>query len=225
MVCRRICACASRHERNIIGMQNVTQNTRTKTFTDRMRVLFKGILDPIGAFLNRLGITPNMMTMLGLLGNMVGAWYLAHGNMLLGGVFVLICTPFDALDGTMARLRGEANEFGAFVDSVTDRYSELFILGGLLYYFVTQGDQISTVVVYAAAAGSVLVSYVKARADSLKFDANVGILTRMERYLVIAPLLLFNQPVIAVWIVAILANITALQRIWKVRQQTRKLAK
>lgn len=202
-------------------MQNATPKSRTKTFTDFMRALFKGILDPIGSFLNQIGITPNMMTFLGLLGNVIGAWFLAHGNMLLGGIFVLICTPFDALDGTMARLRGEANEFGAFVDSVTDRYSELFILGGLLFYFSGQNDRVSTIVVYAAAAGSVLVSYVKARADSLKFDANVGILTRMERYLVIAPLLLFNQPVLAVWIVAILANITALQRFWKVRQQAR----
>ena len=205
-------------------MANVTQKSRTKTFTDYMRGWFKGVLDPIGAFFNRIGVTPNMMTALGLLGNIVGAYFLSQGNMLLGGVFVLICTPFDALDGTMARLRGEANEFGAFVDSVTDRYSELFILGGLLYYFTTHNDQVSTVVVYAAAAGSVLVSYIKARADSLKFDANVGILTRMERYLVIAPLLLLNLPILAVWIVAILANITALQRFWKVRQQSRKQA-
>jgi len=196
-----------------------TVKRKTKTFTDYMRVWFKGVTDPIGAFLNKLGITPNTMTMLGLLGNVVGAYFLARGEMFLGGLFVLICTPFDALDGTMARLRGEANEFGAFVDSVTDRYSELFILGGLLYYFAGQGDSVSTIAVYAAAAGSVLVSYVKARADSLKFDANTGILTRMERYLVLAPLLLFNQPVVAVWIVAILANITALQRIFKVRWQ------
>jgi CDP-diacylglycerol--glycerol-3-phosphate 3-phosphatidyltransferase len=212
------------HERKLIGMQKVTQKSRTKTFTDYMRVWFKDILDPIGAFFNRIGVTPNMMTMLGLVGNMIGAWFLSQGNMFMGGVFVLICTPFDALDGTMARLRGEANEFGAFVDSVTDRYSELFILGGLLYHFTTNNDHVSTIVVYAAAAGSVLVSYVKARADSLKFDANVGILTRMERYLVIAPLLLIGQPVIAVWIVAVLANITALQRFWKVRQQSRKQA-
>ncbi len=203
-------------------MDNVTQKTKTRTFTDQMRVWFKGILDPIGAFFNRIGITPNMMTMLGLLGNVVGAWFLSQGNMLLGGVFVLICTPFDALDGTMARLRGEANEFGAFVDSVTDRYSELFILGGLLYHFLQTNDHLSAVVVYAAAAGSILVSYVKARADSLKFDANTGILTRMERYLVIAPLLVLNQPVLAVWIVAILANVTALQRIYRVRQQAHK---
>ena len=205
-------------------MENSKQKSRTKTFTDYMRGWFKGVLDPIGAFLNRIGITPNMMTMLGLLGNIIGAWFLSQGDMLLGGIFVLICTPFDALDGTMARLRGEANEFGAFVDSVTDRYSELFILGGLLYYFATHNDPISCIVVYTAAAGSVLVSYIKARADSLKFDANVGILTRMERYLVIAPLLLFNQPVIAVWIVAVLANITALQRFWRVRQQARTKA-
>jgi len=212
----------SNQERIFIGMDKVVEKSRTKTFTDYMRVWFKGILDPMGAFFNRIGVTPNMMTMLGLLGNIVGAWFLAKGDMFLGGVFVLICTPFDALDGTMARLRGEANEFGAFVDSVTDRYSELFILGGLIYYFTTTNDHVSTLVAYAAAAGSVLVSYIKARADSLKFDANVGILTRMERYLVIAPLLLFNLPVYAVWIVAILANITALQRFWKVRQQARK---
>ena len=202
-------------------MENTEPKSRTKTFTDYMRGWFKGVLDPIGAFLNRIGITPNMMTFIGLLGNIVGAWFLSQGNMLMGGIFVLICTPFDALDGTMARLRGEANEFGAFVDSVTDRYSELFILGGLLYYFTSLHDYTSCMVVYTAAAGSVLVSYIKARADSLKFDANVGILTRMERYLVIAPLLLLNQPIIAVWIVAVLANITALQRFWKVRQQAR----
>jgi CDP-diacylglycerol---glycerol-3-phosphate 3-phosphatidyltransferase len=203
-------------------MEKTVQKSRTKTFTDYMRGWFKGIVDPLGAFFNRIGVTPNMMTMLGLAGNIVGAWFLSQGNMFLGGVFVLVCTPFDALDGTMARLRGEANEFGAFVDSVTDRYSELFILGGLLYYFTTHNDHVSTIAVYMAAAGSVLVSYVKARADSLKFDANVGILTRMERYLVIAPLLLFNLPAVAAWIVAVLANITALQRIWRVRQQARK---
>ncbi len=197
-------------------MQPVKQ--KTKTFTDFMRVTFKGLLDFLGGFLNRLGITPNMMTMLGLVGNIIGAWFLARGEMLTGGLFILICTPFDALDGTMARLRGEVSEFGAFVDAVSDRYSELFILGGLLYYFSQQGDWVTVTATYAAAAGSVLVSYVKARADSLKLDANTGILTRMERYLVLAPLLLFNQPQIAIWILAVLANFTALQRIWKVRQ-------
>ena len=200
-------------------MESSMEKKKPRTFTEQMRIRFKGVLDPVGSFLNRLGITPNAMTIAGLVGNAVGAFFLARGQFVLGGLFILICGPFDALDGTMARLRGEANEFGAFVDSVTDRYSELFILGGLLVYFVNHGDWLSTIVVYIAAAGSVLVSYVKARAESLKFDANTGILTRVERYLVIAPLVLLGFPVIAVWIVAILANITAMQRIWKVRQQ------
>ncbi|MGC1378586.1 MAG: CDP-alcohol phosphatidyltransferase family protein [Anaerolineales bacterium] len=196
-----------------------TVQKKPVTFTEQMRVRLKGVLDPIGAFFNRLGISPNTMTMLGLLGNVVGAVFLARGEMLIGGLFILICTPFDALDGTMARLRGEASDFGAFVDSVTDRYSELVVLGGLLLYFTLKGDALTTIGIYIAAAGSVLVSYVKARADSLKFDANVGILTRVERYIVIAPLLVLGQPVLAIWIVAVFANVTALQRIWKVRQQ------
>lgn len=204
-------------------METNTEVIKKKTFTDKMRLLFKGVTEPIAEFLNRIGVTPNMMTMIGLLGNMAGAWFLSQGQMVMGGVFILICTPFDALDGTMARLRGEVTEFGAFVDSVSDRYSELFILGGLLYYYTIHNDEITTILVYIAAAGSIMVSYVKARAESLKLNANTGILTRMERYLVITPLLLLNQPIIAVWILAILTNITALQRIFKVkREATRK---
>jgi len=194
---------------------------KTKTFTQFLRVTFKGILDPLGGFFNRLGIMPNTMTLLGLLLNVVAAYLLSQGQMLAGGLLVLIGGPFDGLDGTMGRLRGEASDFGAFVDSVTDRYSELFILGGLTYFYAMQGDKTLVMVCYVAAAGSVLVSYAKARADSLKFDANTGILTRVERYLVIAPLLVFNLAWLAVWTIAIFANVTALQRIWRVRKQAK----
>jgi len=194
---------------------------KTKTFTQFLRVTFKGVLDPIGAFLNRLGITPNAMTLLGLALNAWAAYLLAQGQMLSGGLLVLLGGPFDALDGTMARLRGEASDFGAFVDSVTDRYSELVILGGLTYFYSAQSDHTMVMACYLAAAGSVLVSYAKARADSLNFDANTGILTRVERYLVLAPLLIFNLPAAAIWIIAVLANITALQRILRVRRQAK----
>ena len=111
-----------------------------KTFTDYLRLWFKWVLDPLGRFFNSLGLTPNMMTLLGMIGNSVGAYYLARGEMMIGGIFVLLMTPIDALDGTMARLRGESGDFGAFVDSVSDRYSELIIYGGLLYYFLTLGE-------------------------------------------------------------------------------------
>jgi CDP-diacylglycerol--glycerol-3-phosphate 3-phosphatidyltransferase len=128
-------------------------------------------------------------------------------------------TPVDALDGTMARLRGESSDFGAFVDSVTDRYSELIIYGGLMYYYLSMGDPLGGLLVFGAAAGSVLVSYVKARAEGLGYEAKVGLLTRVERYLVLAPALVFNQVLIGLAIIAVLANITALQRIWHVRSQ------
>jgi CDP-diacylglycerol--glycerol-3-phosphate 3-phosphatidyltransferase len=127
-------------------------------------------------------------------------------------------TPIDALDGTMARLRGEASDFGAFVDSVSDRYSELIIYGGLLYHFLTEGNPLGGMLVFGAAAGSVLVSYVKARAEGLGYQAKVGLLTRVERYLVLAPSLVFNQLYIGLGILAVFANITALQRIWYVRK-------
>jgi CDP-diacylglycerol--glycerol-3-phosphate 3-phosphatidyltransferase len=190
-----------------------------KTLTDYLRLWFKWFLDPLGGFFNRLGITPNMMTMLGLIGNTVGAYYLARGEMLTGGLFVLLMTPVDALDGTMARLRGESSDFGAFVDSVSDRYSELIIYGGLLYHFLNQGELLGGMLVFGAAAGSVLVSYVKARAEGLGYDAKVGLLTRVERYLVLAPSLVFNQVFIGLTIIAVFANITAIQRIWHVRSQ------
>jgi CDP-diacylglycerol--glycerol-3-phosphate 3-phosphatidyltransferase len=104
---------------------------------------------------------------------------------------------------------------------VTDRYSELVIFAGLLVHFLLQGNVLGAGLVYFAAAGSVLVSYVKSRAEGLGFDCKVGILTRAERYLVLAPLLVINQPVLALWIIAILANFTALQRILHVRSQVR----
>jgi CDP-diacylglycerol--glycerol-3-phosphate 3-phosphatidyltransferase len=189
------------------------------TFTDRMRTWFKWIVDPLGRFFLNIGMTPNMMTTLGLLGNFLGAFFLSQGKLMLGGWLVLTMTPIDALDGTMARLRGDPSDFGAFVDSVSDRYAELAILGGLLYFYANQGDVLGSTLAFAAASGSVLVSYVKARAESLQYEAKVGLLTRVERYLVLAPLLVLNKPILALWILAILGNFTALQRIWFVRKQ------
>ncbi len=162
---------------------------------------------------------PNTMTILGLVGNTAGAYFLSQGRMMIGGLFILAMGPIDALDGSMARLRGEPTKFGAFVDSVTDRYSELVIFLGLILFYLQKGDWVSAAGVYGAAAGSVLVSYIRARGQSLGYDTKIGLLTRLERFLVLVPALILNYPMIGVWIIAVLANLTALQRILDVRRQ------
>lgn len=198
---------------------------RVATFTDWMRLRLKGVVEPAAEFFIRLGVTPNMMTLLGLGLNAAGAVLVAGGAMTAGGLLILIGGPFDGLDGAMARRLGQPTRFGAFVDSVTDRWSEMLIFMGLLYFYVSSAHPqalLYGMLVFLATMGSVMVSYTKARAETLGFDCNVGVLTRMERYLVMAPALVLNLPWLALWVVAILANVTALQRLWHVRQQARR---
>ena len=198
-----------------------TAQPANPTLTEMLRERYKKQAESVAAFVNRLGIAPNTITPTGLIGTLIGAMFLSQGNFIVGGVIVLFMGPLDALDGTMARLRGEATDFGGFIDSVTDRYSELLIFAGLLAHYLQQADTVMCGMVFAAAAGSVMVSYVKARAEALGFEAKWGILTRAERFAVLVPSLILNYPNIGVVIVAILANITALQRIYVVRKQAR----
>jgi len=192
------------------------------TFTEAARIRFKNLTNPIAAFLNRIGITPNALTISGLVGSSIGAYFLARGSFIVGGLILAVMGAIDALDGTMARLRGEPSNFGAFVDSVADRYSELVIYAGLLYFTVKESDLILSMLVFAAMAGSILVSYVRARAQSLGYEAKVGILSRFERFIVLVPSLIIGYPWVGVAIIAVLANITALQRINSVRKQAHK---
>lgn len=192
-----------------------------QTLSDLMRVRFKNVLDPIGRFLNRLGIAPNTLTLAGLAGNFVGALFLAQGRFIPGGVLLFLMGPLDALDGTMARLRGEPSAFGAFVDSVTDRFSELFIYAGLIYFYLSAQNTLMVLLAFAALGGSFMVSYVRARAQSLGYEAKHGILTRMERFALLVAGLLFGFTELTILIIAVLAHITALQRILVVRRQAR----
>lgn len=187
--------------------------------TDLLRKRFKYLLDPIAAFLNNIGLMPNVVTILGLAGNVVGAYFLAIGNLTVGGIIILVMGPIDALDGTMARLRGEPTKFGAFVDSVTDRYSELVIFGGLMIYYALRADTWGVVLTFIATAGSVLVSYIRARAQSVGYETKIGLMTRVERFLILAPCLIFQIPTVAITVLALLTQFTALQRVVDVRRQ------
>jgi CDP-diacylglycerol--glycerol-3-phosphate 3-phosphatidyltransferase len=185
---------------------------RPATFTDRLRGRFKGVLDAVGGFFTRLGFSPNTVTLLGLAGSTAGAVLLAFGLIPLGGLVILLSGATDAIDGTMARLQGKVTRFGAFLDSTCDRYAELFLFGALGLHFAADGNPLGVGLAFAAAIGSVMVSYTKARAEALGFECKVGLLTRVERYLVICPLLILNLPLWAAGIVAVLGNFTALQR-------------
>ncbi len=198
----------------------MTESTEQKklSFTDKMRVWFAWYLTPMAKFFNRLGIRPNTVTLIGLAGTVGVAVLIALGHMTWAGILLLIMGPVDAMDGALARMRHEASDWGAFVDSVTDRYSELFLFLGFLIYYMLHPNAAAIILTYLAAAGSVLVSYVKARADASKLDANVGLLTRVERYFVLIPGLIFNLPLAVLIIIAMLANFTALQRIFRVRR-------
>ncbi|MEK7441542.1 MAG: CDP-alcohol phosphatidyltransferase family protein [Chloroflexota bacterium] len=194
------------------------------SLTDWLRATFKWLTDPLGHYLGKyLGIHPNYITVAGFVGTVAGAAALAFGYITIGGIIILLMGPVDALDGAAARAAGSKSTFGAFTDSVTDRYSEAITYLGLMIYYLNQSNQTNTalpmLLIFLAFVGSVMVSYTKARAEALGFECNIGLLTRAERYLILAPLLVFNLPLIALWIIAPLANITALQRIWHVRSQ------
>lgn len=192
----------------------------TWSFEMFLRKLFKGVIDPVARFLLRIGFKPNMITYLGLIITSVASALIVTNHITWAGIVLLIGAPLDVVDGSMARLLGHSSSYGAFIDSVTDRYSELVLLGGLLVHYVLLGNLTACVLVFLAAGGSVMVSYTKARAEGLGFSAKIGLLTRVERVIVLVFCLIFNIPMVALWIVAVLANVTALQRIWFVRKQT-----
>jgi CDP-diacylglycerol--glycerol-3-phosphate 3-phosphatidyltransferase len=199
-----------------------TNEQEKQTFTDFLRRVFKGILDGIGSFLNDLGIRPNVITTAGLLGNIAGGVLIASGQLLWGGIVAMVMAPLDALDGTMARLRNESSRYGAFVDSVSDRYSEFALYAGLLVYFIQTGTWQDALLVLFAAMGSILVSYIRAKAEALDYSAKIGLFTRVERYLVLLPGIILGYPRISLWILAVFSNFTALQRFWYVRKQAKE---
>ncbi|MEX1248093.1 MAG: CDP-alcohol phosphatidyltransferase family protein [Anaerolineales bacterium] len=208
------------HKRN--SAQLPISTTDQITFTDRLRINFGWVLDPAIEFLYKLGVHPNQLTFFGALGSSAAAILASQAQFSWAGLVLLLTGPVDALDGALARRRGEAQNFGAFVDSVMDRYSELALYAGLLWAAQAQGDNLFIMAVYFAAVGSALVSYVRARAQSLGFESKGGLFSRVERWLILVLSLLLSQPLFGVGLIALGANLTALQRIWHVRRWAKR---
>ena len=200
------------------------------------------LINPLIRGMIKVGITPNIVTFIGFLGNMVAAGMFIYAATLTGGRYawigyggwVLIASSlFDMMDGRLARLGNMSSTFGAFWDSTLDRYSELVSLGGIVgFYFGLEGETwvldntVWGILTLAAMIGSVMVSYVRARAEGLGLDCKVGIMQRPERVVVlclgaiVAGFIDNGIPVcVAILIIAVLSNITAFWRIAHVYKQ------
>jgi len=179
-------------------------------------------LGPLGRIVARTGLTPNAITVIGLFLNIGVAAVIASGNLALGGFLVLVAGGFDALDGAVARSTGQTSQFGSFLDSTLDRYSEAVVFAGLLIYLTREdAGTIPILLVYATIVNSLLISYARSKSESIGVSGDVGFAQRLERILILAFFLLISQPVWGLWVLAVLTQITALHRILHVWRATR----
>ncbi|MDE6854228.1 MAG: CDP-alcohol phosphatidyltransferase family protein [Muribaculaceae bacterium] len=226
-----------------------------KTARDGLQQGIYMIINPLVRMLIRLGFTPNMVTTVGFLGNVAAAivigwcgYQAAQGSpvdwslITIGGALIIGFSLFDMLDGQVARLGGMASTFGAMYDSVLDRYCELFTLGGISYYLICCGNLPGAAITFLALIGSIMVSYVRARAEGLGLECKIGFMQRPERVVVTAVATIgtgltgqyltecpaFDPNIIlvaAMGIIAVFANITAFARISHSRREIERIEK
>lgn len=196
-----------------------------------LQAIFRRLVERLMQPLVRSGITPNMVTVVGLLLSGLTALVLAGGHFVAGGLLVLFSGAFDMLDGGLARARGGGSKFGAFFDSTLDRLSEGVIYLGLLYWFTVTQRPLSAVLIYLVVLGSLLISYSRARAEGLGLECKVGLLARPERVILLGLALIVDGAglvglpkdqilVDALAGLAILTFFTLAQRIWYIWRLT-----
>lgn len=195
-------------------------------FTTRFEAWVRRRAEALMKAIGRVPVTPNQVTVIGLGLTFVAGGLVAFGHLRWAGVVLIVAGSFDILDGALARSTHASYPYGAFLDSTLDRYSEGAIYAGLAAYFVGMGGPLQRWLVLAtlaALAGSFLVSYVRARAQSLGFTCETGVFARPERVVVTVVGLILGGVVLyaVVFLLAILTNITALQRIREVWLQGR----
>lgn len=192
---------------------------------DIRRNLGYRLTSPIVGILSKSHITPNILTLANLALNIVAAYVIARGHFLLGGVLTLVSGLFDLLDGALARFIDRATKFGAVLDSTVDRISEAATLCGLLIWYVSrEGSILELALILAVLVGSFLVSYIRARAEGLGWQCQVGLFTRAERVIVLAVGLLIGQIFVALCILAVFVFVTVVQRLvylWKQERAAR----
>ena len=200
-------------------------------YRDYLQKLIYNLINPIIKGMIKMGITPNMVTTIGFVGNVVAIFLIIHASQLTplsmgfswigwGGAILLFSGLFDMMDGRLARLGNMSTTFGAFWDSTLDRYSELFSLFGITLYLMTASGIWAGVITFLALVGSIMVSYVRARAEGLGIECKVGLMQRPERVVVTALAAIITGMTGSLWwliggmtLIAVLANITAFWRV------------
>lgn len=172
-----------------------------------------GWTDPVARLLLRCRLRPNHLTVLGLGVSLLAALAFAAGRLRWAGGLLILAGLFDLFDGSLARLSGQVTPFGGFLDSVIDRYSDLLVLLGVLFLFIREGRTGAILLTMAALVGTIMVSYTKARAQAIGVPCDVGLMERPERLLCLVAGSVFHLLTPALWVLAILVNVTALQRI------------
>jgi phosphatidylinositol phosphate synthase len=195
---------------------------------ERFRAFWTKVISPVAHLLIRLGVSPDAVTVVGTLGVVAGALVFFPQGKLLTGVLVISAFVFsDLIDGTMARLTGKSSPFGAFLDSTLDRVGDGAIFAGLALYFAGPGDsRLYLVLALICLVMGGVTSYARARAESVGFQAKVGIAERADRLVAILVATglgaIFDVPelmYVALWALAVASTVTVVQRIWVVRQQ------
>ena len=178
------------------------------------------VLDPVGVALSRIGITANALTAAGIVIASVGAIFIGQGRLFLGFVFLILTGLPDALDGAVAKASGTSSIRGAFLDSVSDRVTDILLFCGIAWYLDSNEPGRIMMLPVAVMGAAMLISYQRAKAESLGFDAKGGIMERAERFIVMALGLLISDILIPVlWVMLVLTLVTAVQRFVKVWNQ------
>ena len=175
-------------------------------------------LSPIVEVLIKLNLNPNWFTTASLLIGAASGYFYAVGQLRLAGALLLLCGILDTLDGKVARATNRVTRFGALYDSTLDRYAEVIAFFGLAFYFVAKDNIFVSVAICVALAGSLMVSYVRARAEGLGFSCKVGVLQRAERLVLLGASSVIHEyfVIICIFIIAVFANFTAIQRLYHV---------
>lgn len=192
--------------------------TKDNVLSRKYKSAFGEYIQPVNLVLHRLRVSPDHLTFAGIVFGGLAGLAFARGRLVLAGIFLILAGVSDMLDGSLARSNGAASPFGSYIDSVADRFTEGLIFTGIAWHLRGQPDLF---LVLAALVGSFLVSYTKARAESLGISCDVGLMERPERLILLVAGALLDLLVPALWVLACLTMLTAGQRVLHVRKAMR----